>query len=223
MSRSARPRTAFHSVVPVLPAGPVSTGRTRPNSLSGWGRQLHLGSRRVLWPLVPAALLVIARDGAAPAAAIAPDPPEKACRAFVQEFYDWYAKRSHRGDFGIETALKERRHVFDAQLVRRLQEDAAAAAKSPGEIVGLDFDPVLNAQDIAEKYIVGAVRRQGVRFRVDVFGYWNGKKSPRPDVTPEVLHAGSRWVFVNFHYRGEGKQASSNLLGVLQELKRERK
>ncbi len=217
MSRFARPRTPSRST------HPAPTGLARTACLLGSGRQLRLVSLRAVGALVPAALLVLAWGGAAPAAAIVPDPPEKACRAFVQEFYDWYAKRSHKGAFGIEEALKERRRVFDAELVRRLREDAAAAAKAPGEIVGLDFDPVLNAQDIAEKYIVGAVRRQGVRFRVDVFGYWNGRKSPRPDVTPEVLRAGSRWVFTNFYYRRDGKQATSNLLQVLQELKRERK
>jgi hypothetical protein len=105
-------------------------------------------------------------------------------------------------------------------LIRRLNEDAQAAAKSPGEIVGLDFDPVLNSQDFAEKYVPGKVTRNGRRFLVEVFSVSAGKRSEIPAVTPELRHEGGRWVFTNFVYKVDGK--TDDLLSLLRQLKRAR-
>src|ERR1044071_9727129 len=77
---------------------------------------------------------------------------EAACRRFVGEFYAWYIAHS-KHQVPLDLALKRKRANFSAELVRRLNEDRAASAKSPGEIVGLEFDPVLNSQDLAEKYV----------------------------------------------------------------------
>jgi hypothetical protein len=60
--------------------------------------------------------------------------------------------------------------------VKGLKEDLAASKKSPGEIVGLDFDPFLNAQDIAERYLVGKITPKGDHYWVEVFGVWGGRK-----------------------------------------------
>ena len=143
----------------------------------------------------------------------------ESCRSFVREFYKWYTQDD--GKWGYDDALKRRRGSFSAELVRRLQEDRAAQARTPGEITGLDFDPFINAQDLAQEYRVGKVTRRGKSYLAQVFGIWNGKKSVKPDVTPELVFTRGRWVFVNFHYEALPKE-QSNLLRVLELYRKDR-
>ena len=100
---------------------------------------------------------------------------------------------------------------------------ARAASRHPGEIVGLDFDPVLAAQDIGERYEAGSPYRSGSGYRVPVYGVWNGKRNKRPDVVPELARVRGKWMFVNFHYANEKGVLESDLLRVLKELREQRR
>jgi len=149
------------------------------------------------------------------------DSAEKAsCRKFVGEFYAWYVARTKNGD-PLRVALRRKKANFSRELLLRLHEDAVTAAKSPGEIVGLDFDPVLSTQDPAGKYIPGKVTQKGSQFLVEVFSVYTGKRSEVPAVIPELRHAGGQWVFVNFLYKSDGK--TDDLLSILRRLKADRK
>lgn len=147
--------------------------------------------------------------------------PAESCRRFVQQFYSWYVARSKKAG-GEDLILTKKRASFSSKLVRRLKEDRLAANRSPGEIVGLDFDPVLNAQDVAQHYVMGKVTSKGGLFRAEVYGIWNGKKGESPDVVPELKRKGKRWIFVNFYYPSRDKTPKDDLLHVLANLKRER-
>jgi hypothetical protein len=142
-----------------------------------------------------------------------------ACRKFVGGFYAWYLAHGRSRD-PLAAALRQKRASFSLALVRGLNEDARAAARSPSEIVGLDFDPVLNSQDFAERYSPGRVTQKGSRFLVDVFSVYVGKRSEEPAVTAELRRERGRWIFTNFLYRNEGK--TDDLLSVLRRLKAER-
>jgi hypothetical protein len=161
-------------------------------------------------------------------AAVAARPPSttgqvESCNRFVQAFYDWYVKQTGSSG-GIEATLKRRRADFSPDLVRALNEDLAASKKHPGEIVGLDFDPFLAAQDVAMRYVTGKVTQKGERYFVPVYGFWDGKKHARPDVTPELTYQHGKWVFVNFHYAKDPKHPENeNLLAVLRALREDRK
>jgi hypothetical protein len=149
------------------------------------------------------------------------DPTEKAsCRKFVGEFYTWYVAQGKNGD-PLRVALKRKKANFSREVIRRLNEDAEAAAKSPNEIVGLDFDPVLDSQDFAEKYVPGKVTQKGQRYLVEVFSVYAGKRSEVPAVIPELRHERGRWVFTNFGYKFDGK--TDDLLSLLKRLKARRK
>ncbi len=152
---------------------------------------------------------------------------EKACRKFVQEFYDWYLKQSKRDDNKDDpssTALKTRKDSFDPPLIKKLEEDEAASAKSPDEIVGLDFDPFMNAQDVPESYTTGKVARKGQSYLVEVYGKWTGdnSKNRKPDVRPELVYRNNHFVFVNFLYPPSDIPVNADLISVLNELKRSR-
>ena len=139
------------------------------------------------------------------------------CRAFVAEFYRWYPRATERG--GFDVALKRRRASFSSELARRLNEDSASQARTPGEITGLDFDPFLNAQDVARSYTVGRVSQRGGRYFASVYADWNGKRETKPAVTPELIFAHGRWTFINFHY---GPKLTDDLLSDLAQYRRER-
>jgi Protein of unknown function (DUF3828) len=149
--------------------------------------------------------------------------PTTGCAQFVQKFYDWYVARekklrntSHKDV--MEVAMKEKRSAFTPELIKALQEDVAAARKNPGEIVGLDFDPILASQEEPEKYEVGQVRAKGDHYLVDLFGYLEGKKDAKPTVVAELVSKNGQWIFTNFHYEGD----TSNLVDVLKQLKKDR-
>jgi len=168
-------------------------------------------------------LLVLALASAAPAAA-AP-PTEASCRAFVQKFYDQYrsfAQKEHKGR-ACDLAVRARPSLFSPELRRRLEADSAAQARSKEEIVGLDFDPFLNAQDFASRYVVRNVVRHGQGYRAEVYGSNEGKQGTKPDVMPELVRRGSGWMFVSFHYPGADGHPKSDLLSVLRQLREDRR
>ena len=151
------------------------------------------------------------------------------CGSFVQQFYNWYVakqnaltKRNSR-ESALEVALRDKRSFFSPELVKDLKEDLAASKKSPEEIVGLDFDPFLNAQDIAEHYVVGNVTPKGDHYWVEVFGVWNGQKNSKPDVVPELASENGHWIFTNFHYGKTDIPVNENLVSILEVLKKDRR
>jgi hypothetical protein len=80
---------------------------------------------------------------------------EASAKRLVQGFYDWYVPRALKGD-AVGLALSSKASAFAPRLSKALKEDQAATAQSPGEIVGLDFDPFLDT-------LGGSVRSKGTR------------------------------------------------------------
>ena len=145
------------------------------------------------------------------------------CQKFVQDFYSWYEKLDASGKKKsmLEQALIAKPTNFSPALMSALRADIKAQSLNPGELVGLDFDPFLNAQDIAKPYEARKVTMKGTHYLVDVYGTWNGKKSAKPDVTPELSLSNGTWIFENFHY--DQDKPSTDLIGVLKSLRDERK
>jgi hypothetical protein len=151
----------------------------------------------------------------------APDK-KKVCRQFVQDFYNFYVPLSGDNQPSAEVAIEKRKSSFSPELYKQLKADFDAQAKVSGEIVGLDFDPFLNAQDVQERYIAGNVTERADHFFVDVHGMAGGKKNPKPDVVPELMRKDGKWVFVNFHYGKTSIPVNENLLSVLKALRQDR-
>jgi len=153
-----------------------------------------------------------------------PPAPDAACKAYVQKFYDYYLKEV--GKESKETAdiraIKSKNFAFSEELKMQLKADDAAAAKSPGEIVGLDFDPFLNAQDQPEHYVAEKVSQKGDHYLVSVYSVSGGKKEAKPAVTPELELKNKQWTFVNFHYGKSDIPDNENLLLILKTLRAER-
>jgi hypothetical protein len=140
-------------------------------------------------------------------------------REFVQDFYHWYVPVALKDNKvpASDIALKERPAAFSAELLKALKEDSEAAANSPGEIVGIDWDPFLDSQDPDDHYEVGRIVKKGETYRADIHSVEAGKKSAKPSVVAEVGKENGHWVFVDF-YSNEG----SGLLAALKSLKEDR-
>ena len=154
---------------------------------------------------------------------IAPKDTRGSCKRFVQEFYDWYVPnaldmnlRSRASDY----ALKRRPGSFDSELARALRQDSEAQDRS-AELVGLDFDPFLNAQDPRERYIVGNVTVRNNRYWVEVYAVTAGTRSKSVDVVPELVLRNGHWRFLNFHY-GKTYPNGEDLLSLLKRLRLDR-
>lgn len=152
---------------------------------------------------------------------------EKSCQEVVRGFYDWYFDRLNSEAKGqsngsaLDDLLRLKPELLTAKLRQMLREDRDSASKNAGEIVGLDFDPYINAQDWEGKYFVESATVQGSNCRASVWGTDAGKK--REIVDPELESDKGKWVFVNFHYPGEPDARNENLIAVLEGLREDRK
>jgi hypothetical protein len=162
-------------------------------------------------------LLVATPAMAAGPATVTPAGADQA-GAFVQAFYDWYVKT----EIDSDAALKKKPAYFSPELSKALKADAAAAAKSPGEIVGLDFDPFLNAQDICSPYKAGAAKQVGDAYEVPVFGSCADTGPGQPDVIVRLVRHGASWMLVDFIYPARDSQPQEDLFSVLKSLQQER-
>ncbi|WP_316415776.1 hypothetical protein [Mesoterricola silvestris] len=140
--------------------------------------------------------------------------------SFVQNFYNWYAPMAIRGggdQSAWEVAIKKKGSLFTPQLLKALKADSDAQAKTPGEIVGIDFDPFLSSQDPVKRYVVGKVVQDGDKYLIEIFGVQPGKMKERPDVIAEVTALEGKFQFSNFNY-----QKNRDLLDVLKKLAADR-
>ena len=134
---------------------------------------------------------------------------------FAQKFYAWYVPIALKTvkEPSSNVAIAKRGNLFDPPLLKALQEDAEASRKSSGDIVGLDFDPFLYAQDIDDKYVVGEVSEKDGLYLVNVYGVRKGKREKTPSVVAELKPTKDSFVFANFGYGTDG-----DLVAVLKQL-----
>ncbi|MBX3072749.1 DUF3828 domain-containing protein [Candidatus Obscuribacterales bacterium] len=153
-----------------------------------------------------------------------PPDKKKTCKRFVQEFYNYYVPLVGGEGPTAEKAIEEKKALFGQDLYKKLKEDFDAQAKVTGEIVGLDFDPFLNSQDPAPRYVVGEVTERAGHYSAAVHSVSSdGKRNPKPDVVPELVQKNNKWIFLNFHYGKSSFPENENLLSVLKALSDSRK
>lgn len=146
------------------------------------------------------------------------------CKTFVQSFYNWYLPKNHNLDNcgTVDKAVDKKKALFSSELLAALQEDIKASDANKDEIVGLDFDPFLNAQDTPEYCIAGSVKQKGADYYCDIYSVYEGKKRPKPDLVAQLANRNGKWVFTNFRYEESKIPENQNLLSILKVLKRDR-
>lgn len=151
---------------------------------------------RASWALI--LLMFLCSPGAG---AQVTDRPKGSPREFVESFYQWYVPRAHSQtmDRPCEIALKYKRSAFSPQLAELMREDSAAQARCE-DLVGINWDPFLNYQEVADRYVVGRIILKGQTYMADVYAVRSGEQREKPDVTAEFVEKDGHWFFVNFHY-----------------------
>ncbi|HWD88274.1 MAG TPA: hypothetical protein VG367_09120 [Mucilaginibacter sp.] len=155
---------------------------------------------------------------------------KESARAFVQRFYDKYSvsvrdvpafiKKHNASPFAY--TFKTHGEYFE----KKLHDAIAAYFKAPlKDEIGLDFDPIINAQDDRNGYETADVRQKGNNFFVGVHDIQKGKNknqvlSAEVSVIAEVTNANGQWKFVNFIYPALSG-SNSDLLTILKSLKKE--
>ncbi len=148
---------------------------------------------------VTAAILSFALSVAAPTLSRAQGAADSA-REFVQRFYDGYLSAMAAGS-GADTRelTEDTAHALAPELVDMLRWNQSQFDPMRGQ-EGLDFDPIANAQDPCERYVVGGVSTRSHHFFVEVYGVCGGSRTKRPIVIAEVARVRASWVFVDFGY-----------------------
>jgi hypothetical protein len=130
----------------------------------------------------------------------APSPEEQSCKAFVQNFYDFYwnrfAERANHLDFDrhqlpkVETVLNRKPPVLSPELTQLLADNQKKklATHQRGN---LDFDPFWGNENAQGMYIVVRLLVTGDRCKASI---------PQGDEIVELQKSGSSWLFVNFYY-----------------------
>ena len=141
-------------------------------------------------------------------------------RRTVDDFYSWYAPIQKQTSSANMRAIRDRPSLFSPELVTALRVDSVASAASPGEVVGLDGDPFLNAQDACDRYASAGVVETGGRFLVQVLGSGGCLAHTTADVTVEVTPTRGNLVFTNFIYSPRDRDNLIALLAYLDSTRR---
>lgn len=147
---------------------------------------------------------------------------EQSCFRFVQDFYNWYAANVFK-DFKAKNrwvpwraAMKYKGNPFSSELTKALIDSDAEAETDRDPV--LDFDPILNSQDPANRYMVRSVTLKDGHYWANIYGVWRRPvpdQGGEPQVVAEISFESGRWLFVNFHYPNSTNPDNENLLSIL--------
>jgi uncharacterized protein DUF3828 len=152
---------------------------------------------------LPVALTVAMANLAAPVAAQQPGPA-----AVVATLYRYHFAHQQNWD----VTYRRQRALFAPSLASLIDADNRAAAASPGEIVGLDFDPLTNAQDEMTGFTVGTATRDGADAVVPVVVR---QGSERTSLRVRLARSAAGWRVTNVYPEG-------NLVAILRQLAADR-
>jgi hypothetical protein len=134
----------------------------------------------------------------------------------VRQFLAWYVPLATAPGSGPawHSALTLAPPALTEGLLRALRADSIAWAASPGDIVGIDFDPFLATQDPCDSYHTGAALDSGALARVPVYSGCPNLDGDSLAAVLQVMRFRSRWLIRNVEYPRE----STDLISVLQAL-----
>ncbi|MES2426843.1 MAG: hypothetical protein V4560_07695 [Bacteroidota bacterium] len=146
-------------------------------------------------------------------------------KAFVQKFYDWYVPLYNAEKVSYVGAINKEPAYFDFKLIHVIIRDYKEQPDGAGEILGLDFDPFLGAQDTGWDYQAGNVNQTGKKFLVDIHGASTGKSkkeilAAKVHLIAEVQKTEGQWKFTNFIY--PDTKYPIDLLTLLTNLRKDR-
>ena len=135
----------------------------------------------------------------------------RAAALFTRDYYQWYT--SH--DYNLAYAVQHRPEVFGRELLAALRADFAASAKSPGEVVGLDWEPFSGSQDPCGPYQPTRTARRGDTILVAMRGMCtDAEPRPVPDAVPELVYGRRGWQFIDIRHGADGGTLRQDLATI---------
>lgn len=154
---------------------------------------------------------------------------EQSCKAFVQDFYDWYVsgevaeeckqiKKMHSENTDILNTCKRAsefhpvrgislKQALSPKLKELLDKDSAKQAKSTDGIVGLDSDPFIGGNaGVIYNYLVDNVQmKNGKCFatvnEVGINGNYEEEGKIYNHLVAELDKSKEKWMISNIHFR----------------------
>ncbi len=129
---------------------------------------------------------------------------QRAAMTYVEGFLRRYLgqfdeSREHPDGWNPLTAIRD---DLSAELMAALQADREASVANDEEIVGLDFDPFINAQDVCEGFEARAAAARDTTMDVAVYNTCDWGHPLVPDVIYVLQRRGDRWVIADLRYGG---------------------
>jgi len=140
---------------------------------------------RAGWVLAAAAAVQGCRAAAKPAS---PDA-ESVVNALYQ---DHFAQEQN-----WSATYRRQRALFAPELAALLDADDRAAAANADEVVGLDFDPLTDAQEMMTRFQVAPIAHEGDEATVGVLLLLD---TARTNVRLDLTRSGARWRVTNIRY-----------------------
>jgi len=157
-------------------------------------------------PRLAAAAVLALSAMASPAAAQAQRDPAVVVTTLYRDHF------AHGQDW--TGTFRRQRALFAPSLVAMLDADDHAAAANADEIVGLDFDPLTNAQDTMDGFTVGTATRSGATAVVPVTVR---QGTARTRLRVRLARVGTSWRITNVVY------PEGDLVSILRQLAADRK
>ncbi|HSU17207.1 DUF3828 domain-containing protein [Longimicrobium sp.] len=157
-------------------------------------------SRRLSITASLLALAVAAQACGAGANAAPPDPTAVVTTLYRDHF-------AHEQNW--DRTYKRQRALFAPDLAALIDADIRAAEANADEIVGLDFDPLTNAQDEMTAFQVGPATRGGASATVGVVVR---QDSARTNLRVRLARSDAGWRVTNIHY------PEGDLVSILRQL-----
>lgn len=136
--------------------------------------------------------------------AYATGPQERDAMAWVEGFLKRYLGQfdesvEHPENGNPLTLLRD---DLSPELMAALQADRDASAANDEEIVGFDFDPFFNAQDVCDGYTTGRAIWNNTTMDVSVYDTCEWGHPLIPDAIYMLRRRGARWVVDDIVYGG---------------------
>jgi hypothetical protein len=136
---------------------------------------------------------MIAVTAAVQGCGAAPKPTSPDAASVVTALYqDHFAHEQNWGG-----TYQRQRALFAPELAALLDADDSASAANADEVVGLDFDPLTDAQETMTGFEVGTSTRDGADAMVPVTLRLD---TVRSEVRIRLARSGDAWRIANIHY-----------------------
>lgn len=133
---------------------------------------------------------------------------EITAKVVVESLYKWHF--SHKQQFSKQT-YSQKQNWFTPELWQLITKDWKLSASNPGEVVGLDFDPITAAQEEASKYKIGDETPKDDKKIVEVSVYFGTETKQIKFI---LAKAGSNWQIANIVYSNNEKD---DLISIFKE------